>query len=132
MCTQSSVIQWHNQFSDSTAGVKEYDLFAQESDRLMMCPPRVLGFALVNKMWAQFRVSDCKEGKNETEYRRRIFKDQLQLSDNYKKMLLAFVNNHQSSKSRDKSQMPLDVIEGKGKGLAVLLHGTSNVSRPIL
>jgi SpoVK/Ycf46/Vps4 family AAA+-type ATPase len=105
-----------------------------------MCPPRVLGYILKEKVWAQFKLKLCKGGKNQDGEGKDFFRDQLQLGQNFKDILLACVNNHDSSRSNrhgvfEKTQdgVPgsLDVIEGKGKGLAILLHGPPGVGKTL-
>lgn len=105
----------------------------------MMCPPRVLGYALKGKMWAQFRISSCKDLTADSESRT-YFQKQLQLDDRYKQMLNALVQNHKYSRPNydgvkqqkpDKLPTSLDPIEGKGKGLAILLHGPPGVGKTL-
>lgn len=106
----------------------------------MMCPPRVLGYALKDKIWAQFQVTGLEPDTGEADERRTYFHKQLQLKDEYKELLLAFVNNHETSRNRQrpndadpKDNIPksLDVIQGKGKGLAILLHGPPGVGKTL-
>lgn len=106
----------------------------------MMCPPRVLGYALNDKMWSQFRLSSLKPDLGQSDERRDYFDKQLQLDKKYKHLLLAFVNNHETARKgrhpsdaedQDDGPKSLDVIEGKGKGLAILLHGPSGVGKTL-
>jgi SpoVK/Ycf46/Vps4 family AAA+-type ATPase len=145
VCRRSSIIGWHKKSVGTTSAHRQHTAFAAKGDktsedRLLMCPPRVLGYALKVKTWAQFRVDDCTEVAGEDDTRRNYFQDQLQLGDEYKKMLLAFVKSHQSSRQAEptsrherENAIPssLDVIEGKGKGLAILLHGPPGVGKTL-
>lgn len=138
-------MQWQRKSASVKATDKNYEMFANKDDklseaRLMMCPPRVLGYALKGKMWAQFRVASCTEVSKVDEDQRSYFGKQLQLKKSYKEMLLAFVNTHQSMRSDDaaslddkQTKLPqsLDIIEGKGKGLAILLHGPPGVGKTL-
>lgn len=105
-----------------------------------MCPPRVLGYALKKKAWAQFRLDDLSSRSGESAERQQFFQKQLQLDNDYKELLLSFVKNHHSSRgprrsnhSRGADEVPksLDIIEGKGRGLAILLHGPPGVGKTL-
>jgi hypothetical protein len=51
------------------------------------------------------------------------FEKQLALKDDHKLMIKALVENHESNKSADMAPAN-DIIEGKGRGLVILLHGS--------
>lgn len=103
----------------------------------MMCPPRVLGYALKLKMWAQLRVTLMQkiDFGNGVDY----FQEQLQLDHDHKRMLLAFITDHERNArsedpgklGRDEAPRSLDIIEGKGQGLAILLHGPPGVGKTL-
>ena len=104
-----------------------------------MCPPRVLGYALNARMWAQFRVQSLAPDSRTNE-QRRFFEHQLQLDKECKRLLMAFVNNYETSHGIRSSRSAeangnipdsLDVVEGKGNGLAVLLHGPPGVGKTL-
>ena len=104
-----------------------------------MCPPRVLGYALNARMWAQFRVQSLAPDSRTNE-QRRFFEHQLQLDKECKRLLMAFVNNYETSHGIRSSRSAeangnipdsLDVVEGKGNGLAVLLHGPPGVEKTL-
>ncbi|KAF2209166.1 hypothetical protein CERZMDRAFT_70316 [Cercospora zeae-maydis SCOH1-5] len=137
VCRRSPVITWRDKEVPKKATKEQFELFAASPDRLMMCPPRVLGYALKSKTWAQFRIRSCKDAISE---QKSYFAEQLQLKDDYKKMLLAVVNSHrgtlrsaEAAPEDAKASLPrsLDVIEGKGKGLAILLHGPPGVGKTL-
>lgn len=50
-----------------------------------------------------------------------FFETKLELNEDNKKLLKAFINNRQSAKE---NRPVTDIIEGKGQGLVILLHGT--------
>lgn len=111
--------------------------FAKNEERLILCPPRVLGYALKSKSWAQILVKSLKRivVENDETY----FKTQLQLDSQVKDMLYAFVKNHEYSGKTDvipktgEGDPPrsLDVVERKGQGLAILLHGPPGVGKTL-
>lgn len=115
--------------------------FAESEERLKMCPPKILGYALKDKIWTQFRVKNIikHRGKGGPH----SFWHELQLEEKYKNTLMAFITNHESSRRRRLQQkqqsgrssnaMPdsFDIVEGKGKGLAILLHGAPGVGKTL-
>lgn len=94
------------------------------SDKLWLLPPRVLGFALDTRRWAQFSVKSLVPVR--TEKADMVFDDELvfptELDGEDKKGLLkALVCNH--DKRPKGPDLMTDGIEGKGLGLVILLHG---------
>lgn len=93
----------------------------------MLCPPRVLGYILKQKQWAQLQVDllktvpVLKDPKDNSAWTSR-----LQLADNdTKKFLLDLVSSHASnSDQRPRNALEIDdMISQKGKGLIILLYG---------
>lgn len=102
-----------------------------------MCPPKVLGYALRQRLWAQFRIKDISNSENSAESGH-YFQKELQLDSKYKETLMAFITNHESSRKRrsqpnTRHSMPetFDIVEDKGKGLAILLHGAPGVGKTL-
>ena len=53
-----------------------------------------------------------------------MFKEQLKLKKEYKEMIQALVSSHESKNSKKAARPQVkDVVEDKGKGLVILLHG---------
>ncbi|MCJ1244500.1 hypothetical protein MMC30_001698 [Trapelia coarctata] len=103
---------------DGATGDEEF-----EPLQLMMCPPRVLGYVIERKMWAQLRVEDVKPVENVNGPD--TFDEKLKLEPNTKDMLRDLVTNHEAGKqSKDgkRTKGIQDVIQGKGDGLVILLH----------
>ena len=95
-----------------------------EDDQYMICPPRVLGYVMDRKMWAQLNVNEVRPvdliGTEDT------FENKLELDEDIRELLKGLVVHHEGGKSKDKSGKLRgieDVVEGKGKGLVILLHG---------
>jgi hypothetical protein len=104
-----------------------------EDEQYMLCPPRVLGYVLGEKLWAQLAVHGVhKLPDDDTET---AWSSRLQLADdrNTKQFLHDLVSSHISSSSSSSSlnaeetgETGLevdDIIPGKGKGLVILLYG---------
>ncbi|KAL9636032.1 MAG: hypothetical protein Q9204_002404 [Flavoplaca sp. TL-2023a] len=98
---------------------KRYDI--SEEKKFLLAPPRVLGWSSVHNHWCQFRVDKVKEAKKAKEA---IFDNELQLEPSVKNMIEALVTQHNSQEGGKGVQNP-DLIEGKGRGLVIMLHGRS-------
>ncbi|KAH8204871.1 hypothetical protein TruAng_000910 [Truncatella angustata] len=104
-----------------------------EDERYMLCPPRVLGYILGEKQWAQLQVSLLK--KVPFEMHSDAWSSRLQLAeDATKDLLLELVKSHVSNhgESSNKAERCLeidDIIPHKGKGLIVLLYGPPGVGK---
>lgn len=57
-----------------------------------------------------------------------FFETKLELNEDNKKLLKAFINNRQSAKE---NRPVTDIIEGKGQGLVILLHGPRGVEKTL-
>ncbi|KAL6714366.1 hypothetical protein ACLMJK_007789 [Lecanora helva] len=110
---------------DKNDGRKEW-----ENEQYMLCPPRILGYILRDKQWAQLEVSSLQEipsvDPNDS-------LDRVKLADGEqtKKMILNLVNSHTSADSKDDdSGLTVDdIVAKKGKGLVILLYGPPGVGK---
>ena len=93
-------------------------------EELLIASPVVLGFAFSEKMWLEFTVS----GVHAIEWNAGAF-DSLVLPDNQKSIVKALVQSHTSEAQQQKNID--DVIQGKGKGLVAVLHGTPGVGKTL-
>ena len=96
-----------------------------EDEQYMLCPPRVLGYILNDKQWAQLQVSSLQsipeKEPNDSWYTRLKLAD----GEKTKNMILELVKGHGTSNStRDDGLEVDDIISKKGKGLVILLYGT--------
>lgn len=99
-----------------------------EDEQYLLCPPRVLGYILAEKQWAQLQVTHLKvipHGDDQNAWSSR-----LKLADeDSKNLLFDLVRCHVSSETRENNgENPLsvdDIVPGKGKGLVILLYGTN-------
>lgn len=99
-------------------GAKENSDFSDE--QFLICPPRVLGYAMRQKTWCQLLVSEIKAVKHDKED---AFK-RLVLPGPQKTLIRSLVSKHgvRDEYGENNSQLE-DIIGGKGKGLVILLHG---------
>jgi len=100
-----------------------------EDDQYIICPARFLGYVLSSKSWAQMPVTCVEEIKHKI--RQSAF-DNLILENDAKTLVKCLVANHEKKKSSgdgDESGNKEDWIEGKGRGLVILLHGPPGVGK---
>jgi hypothetical protein len=93
-------------------------------DQFLLYPPRILGYSTREKIWGQFNVDHTSDVPDPSIS---LFKEKLQLDENYKSMIQALVEEHGTRGSQnDPDRVKVkDVVEDKGKGLVLLLHGKS-------
>jgi hypothetical protein len=113
--------------------------FSEDEGRLLLLPPRLLGYASKEKVWGQFLVDSLISINHTAEQAQNgSFWNELELDDESKKLLMAFVQRHRSSASREPGQSmastdakAFDVIEGKGQRLVILLHSPPVVGKTL-
>jgi hypothetical protein len=88
-------------------------------ETLLICEQRMPGFSLSKKEWGFFSVA----GIRPVEYNKNAF-ESLILPSTIKNMLASLILGQKSGTSRFD-----DFIEGKGKGLIILLHGLPGVGK---
>jgi hypothetical protein len=124
-CNESLALKYRTRFDTMETQRKKI----WEDEQYMLCPPRVLGYILRDKQWAQLQVSLVTDIPPEDSGN--AWESRLQLADDEKTKDLLFdlVASHISSTSRqtektmDRSLEVDDIIPGKGKGLVILLYG---------
>lgn len=92
-----------------------------EEDQLLICPPRVMGYAMRPGQWAQLQVEEVNTAVINPEAD--AFDHKLSLNEKTKKLIKDLVVNHEKGKKRDGKGLD-DLVEDKGKGLVLLFHGT--------
>lgn len=95
-----------------------------EEEQYMLCPPRVLGYILRDKQWAQLQVSLLKAipetDPNNSLSTRLILAD----GKKTKEMILQLVRGHGiRDQARNNALEVDDIVARKGKGLVILLYG---------
>jgi hypothetical protein len=90
----------------------------------MLCAPRVLGYVLKDKQWAQLAVNNLKNVEKE-DAKKVLETLYLTGKDNgksKKELLMALVRNHNKV-------IVEDIVAGKGVGLVFLLYGEPGVGK---
>jgi len=108
------------EFEETIADLDLEEDLNPEDKNFLLLPPRLLGYATREKVWAQFSIRSIKptQGKQPKK-----FQDILQLVPKYKKLIEALVASYDLKRA---NQVP-DVIQDKGTGLALLFHGMSHI-----
>lgn len=91
-------------------------------EELLIASPVVLGFAFSEKYWLEFSLSGIEEIK----WNHEAF-DSLVLPESIKQNLKGLVSSHRFNAAKTID----DVIQGKGKGLNVVLHGPPGVGKTL-
>ena len=83
-CRNDPSKKWGMPGSTLSAEVRSF----KESDtRLLLCPPKVLGYALNQKIWCQFRIRDVRPRKTDLVPSSDLFDKKLQLDQEHKDLL---------------------------------------------
>ena len=94
-----------------------------EEEQYTLCPPRILGYILRDKQWAQLQVTSLREIPKE-DLDHSLNRVKLADGEETKKMILNLVNGHgkADSKDDDSGLAVDDIVAKKGKGLVILLY----------
>lgn len=105
-------------FADEDEATKHVPLTTEQK---LICTPMLRGYSLKNKLWLNFFVNCVKD----IEWQKDAF-DRLVLPKNQKELILGFAESQR--KFRDTFD---DVIEGKGRGMIILLCGPPGVGKTL-
>lgn len=118
-------------YDEDDSGMPMDGAFADEDDagrqtpltteQKLICTPMLRGYSLKNKLWLNFFVNCVKDIEWQTD----AF-DRLVLPKNQKELILGFTESQREF--RDTFD---DVIEGKGKGMIILLCGPPGVGKTL-
>ncbi|KAK6948964.1 hypothetical protein Daesc_009036 [Daldinia eschscholtzii] len=107
---------------DSTSQVDQL-----RDDQLVLLPPKVFGFVLHTRRWATFDIDLLREVEYKNGWKNLV------IGDPIKDTILALVEYHQKPHDQgppgEGMLSPIDLVQGKGKGLTILLHGEPGVGK---
>ncbi len=107
---------------EDQASEEESDRHAfSETEKMLCCPTQVRAFSLRDKSWKSVKVSQLGPVK----FREDAFK-KLVIKGKHKTVVKAMVRAHLS-----KEPTSGDLIQGKGRGLIVLLHGSPGTGKTL-
>ena len=103
---------------------------------VMLLPFRIYCYAMLNRKWFPLNINLIKDIPPDRALAPAAGYEDLVLPDGHKKLLQAIVKNQirdskQTSGDRKKDQddFQMDLVEGKGRGLIILLHGAPGVGK---
>ncbi|KAH3946752.1 hypothetical protein HBI56_071720 [Parastagonospora nodorum] len=105
-------------FTDEDDAAKQIPLTTEQK---LICTPLLRGYSLKNKLWLNFFVNCVKD----IDWQKDAF-DRLVLPKNQKELILGFTESQR--KYRESFD---DVIEGKGRGMIILLCGPPGVGKTL-
>jgi len=132
-CLASTLKHWLS-LSSTISPAHHLELFATDTARLAMCPPRVLGYALGyairEGLWAQMRIDLLHPSQDSTP-----FQQHLQLSAPHKDLLLTLTTQHHFTSYPPCPNNHLcnstDTLADRGQGLTILLHGPTGTGKTL-
>ncbi|KAI2782628.1 P-loop containing nucleoside triphosphate hydrolase protein [Daldinia loculata] len=96
-------------------------------DQLVLLPPKVFGFVLHTRRWATFDIDLLREVEYKNGWKNLVIDNPI------KDTILALVEYHQKPHNQEPQGegmlSPIDLVQGKGKGLTILLHGEPGVGK---
>jgi hypothetical protein len=121
-CVTPDQRRWRDNFNKKP---ENGQFVADDLEDYQLLPPRVLGYALNERAWAQLsveRVKDCRDHKLELTYNNELIFPEGR-NDPSKGHLKNLVEYHARREGTSKGNMLMDSVKGKGMGLVILLHG---------
>jgi len=113
---------WHHSFHDGGVLLKAIKMDFTDKD-FMICPATITIFNLDDHDW----YSVCVSGLKEKVWTPKSF-DRLVLDQDRKDTLIRLASTNSKLVQAYKSK---DIIEGKGKGVVLLLHGPPGVGKTV-
>ncbi|CAI6336220.1 unnamed protein product [Periconia digitata] len=101
-----------------------------DNEKLLCCPPRVLGYSLKLKTWVQLLVKHVQEPDS---LNAETFNSKLQLDQDAKDLIFNTVTAHERGKQqKDGKSVGLDdFAPEKGRGLVIMLYGAPGVGKTL-
>lgn len=102
-------------------------------DVLMLLPPRMYGYSLLDHRWLALDINCLSDLSTSRGQKSRPKLEDLVLPKGHKTILQALITNQFRVPSKGPGNLPddfsMDVVPAKGKGLIILLHGAPGVGK---
>ena len=110
--------KYRNRYDELKSQEGEWD-----PEQYLLCPPRVLGYILRDKQWAQLLATQLDDIPDKDESN--SWNDRLKLPDGEKTktMILDLVKGYGTASASSDGLVVDDIVADKGKGLVILLYG---------
>lgn len=138
LCKQSDIfddsyldLERRSDYLDKTTMLR-YRAYGEEleNDQIMLLPSRVYGYSLLDRWWYPLNIDFVEDIKTSIHGF-----DDLVLPGDHKRIMQALVKHHTrgsrptSDQSKSVTEVSMDLVSGKGKGLIILLHGVPGVGK---
>lgn len=126
-------LEKRSDFLDNTTLLR-YRIYGKEeldNDQIILLPSRVYGYSLLDRWWYPLNIDLVEDIKTSTH---NGFED-LVLPGDHKRIMQALVKHHTqgskptSDQSMSVTEVSMDLVRGKGRGLIILLHGVPGVGK---
>ncbi|KAK1473275.1 hypothetical protein CCUS01_17196 [Colletotrichum cuscutae] len=119
------------EYTDQSQPVEVYGRESPEGDEILLLPNRVFAFVLRTRQWACIPLGSGSldtQGHSLTRMGedKKVW-DYLQIDDSHRTIIKSLMATHFRKKKSERRQF--DIIQDKGKGLIVLLHGVPGVGK---
>ncbi|KAH6962419.1 hypothetical protein BKA56DRAFT_498091 [Ilyonectria sp. MPI-CAGE-AT-0026] len=110
--------------------LEKFKKYMEDNDLIRLLPGVVPAFALRNRKWVQLDLNQLKKLKQEDEWKKLV------LPTGHREMVQAMVETHtrgsqdsQLAHNNPKAKVEMDLVQGKGIGCIILLHGVPGVGK---
>ncbi|KAI0150199.1 hypothetical protein GGR57DRAFT_504537 [Xylariaceae sp. FL1272] len=111
---------------DNNKGIDADSFF---DEQYLICPPRILGYHLMEKKWVELQVTEVSDiGKSQFANAFIV----LQLAEGKENLIRDLVQGLTNDKQKDTPRNRMnDLAKGKGEDLVILLHGPPGVGKTL-
>ncbi|KAL3450091.1 hypothetical protein BJX65DRAFT_305554 [Aspergillus insuetus] len=118
-------LQAMEDLSDALSTITFEEAASLSPELCQLLPSHILAYAFQARKW-YFVDVDCAQGIDKSDSALQNSFHDLVIPETYRDLLIALVQSH-TSENRQKTSM--DLVQGKGRGLFILLHGPPGVGK---
>ncbi|KAL9118847.1 MAG: hypothetical protein Q9187_004598 [Circinaria calcarea] len=116
--------EYENVKQQGKDGLEQFGQLMADNDIIRLLPGAVPGFALRNRKWALLNLAQLGPVEQNNEW------NKLVLPPGHRDMVQAMVETHtQDLGSNRDAKIGMDLVQGKGRGCIILLHGVPGVGK---